>query len=388
MPNVVQMEEDSPSAHRNGRLPILDMEFWVKENIILHQFYKKPMATRKVTLARSALSSSQKRSILVQEGLRRLANYSPNLPWSEKIKSLNLLCIDMYDCGHSENFRTTIMSRVVAKYKKNLDNHMKGIKTMFRTKEEREEQINATGGRKTKANWFRNTRDNTTTTMTVPTTPGGLLLKNLQTSLASCPAPGKCRTKVLEGEGVTVQRQIVRSNPFPRSTCGRPDCVLDQQSDGGCKEQCYQEGVGYCSTCSRCRENQVENGKTLEDATNYSYTGETARPLYTRAKQHLDAYRSHMNGRTPTESWMWDHTVSHHGGVVGPDQGQGDYNFRLQGKFSKSLNRQVDEAVRLGQIDSNGKVLDDRGQWGGPVISLNSRGEYFRPRIMQYNFEN
>ena len=126
----------------------------------------------------------------------------------------------------------------------------------------------------------------------------------------------------------------------------------------------------------------------MEDATNYSYTGETARPLYTRAKQHLDAYRSHMNGRTPTESWMWDHTVSHHGGVVGPDQGQGDYNFRLQGKFSKSLNRQVDEAVRLGQIDSNGKVLDDRGQWGGPVISLNSRGEYFRPRIMQYNFEN
>jgi hypothetical protein len=85
---------------------------------------------------------------------------------------------------------------------------------------------------------------------------------------------------------------------------------------------------------------------------------------------------------------MWDHTVSHHGGVVGPGQGRGDYTFRLQGKFSKPLSRQVDEAVRLGQIDSHGKVLDDGGQWGGPVISLNSRGEYFRPRMMQYNFEN
>ena len=80
MPNVVQMEEDSPSAHSNGRLPILDMEFWVEDNFILHQFYKKPMATRKVTLARSALSSAQKRSILVQEGLRRLANYTPKPP--------------------------------------------------------------------------------------------------------------------------------------------------------------------------------------------------------------------------------------------------------------------------------------------------------------------
>ena len=86
---------------------------------------------------------------------------------------------------------------------------------------------------------------------------------------------------------------------------------------------------------------------------------------------------------------MWDHTVSHHGGVVGPDQGAGDYSFRIQGRFSKPLNRQVDEAVRLGQIDGHGRVLDDvGGPWGGPVVSLNSRGEYFRPRIMQYTFEN
>jgi hypothetical protein len=64
-------------------------------------------------------------------------------------------------------------------------------------------------------------------------------------------------------------------------------------------------------------------------------------------------------------------------------KGQGDYCFRLQRKF-----RQVDEAVRLGQIDNHGKLLDERGQWGGPVISLNSRGEHFQPRKMRYNFEN
>ena len=71
---------------------------------------------------------------------------------------------------------------------------------------------------------------------------------------------------------------------------------------------------------------------------------------------------------------MWDHTVSHHGGR---DQGQGDYNFR----FRKSLNRQVDEAVRLGQIHNHGKVLDFSGE------ALSSE-KYFCPRIMQYNFEN
>ena len=57
--------------------------------------------------------------------------------------------------------------------------------------------------------------------------------------------------------------------------------------------------------------------------------------------------------------------------------------------FEKPLYRQVDEAVRLGQIDSHGFIPDDAGGlWGGPLISLNSRGEYFKPRIMQYRFKN
>ena len=91
MPGVIRMEEDAALSHPNMKLPILDMEFWIEENSILHQFYKKPMATRKVTMARSALGTSPKRSILVQEGLRRLSNFSPSLSWSKKIEPLNLL---------------------------------------------------------------------------------------------------------------------------------------------------------------------------------------------------------------------------------------------------------------------------------------------------------
>ena len=69
MPGMIIMEEDTGSEHPNGKLPVLDMEFWIEKNEIYHQFYKKPMATRQVIMARSALSTSQKRSILVQEGL-------------------------------------------------------------------------------------------------------------------------------------------------------------------------------------------------------------------------------------------------------------------------------------------------------------------------------
>ena len=74
---------------------------------------------------------------------------------------------------------------------------------------------------------------------------------------------------------------------------------------------------------------------------------------------------------------------------MGPEQGARDYSFRLQGRFSKPLQRQVDEAVRLGQIEQHGLVLDDVGrQHGGPVNSLYSRGEYYHPIIVQYSFDN
>ena len=74
---------------------------------------------------------------------------------------------------------------------------------------------------------------------------------------------------------------------------------------------------------------------------------------------------------------------------MGPEMGATDYSFRLQGKFLKPLERQVDEAVRLGQIDQDGRVLDDvGGQHGGTVVSLNTRGEYYRRRIMQSHLEN
>ena len=164
--------------------------------------------------------------------------------------------------GHSENFRTTIISRVLGKYKNNLANHKSGSKMMFRTKEEREEFYESNGGRKNKATWFRGGKDRVTTTTMVPTTPGGQLAVQMKSALASCPAPGRCRTKVLEGGGTSVKKHLVVSNPFPRQSCGRPDCLLDRHTDGGCRERCYREGVWYCATCSRCRATQIEEGKT------------------------------------------------------------------------------------------------------------------------------
>ena len=107
----------------SGRLPILDLEVWVARNRIYHRFYKKQMATRKVVNAKSALPTRAKRSILLEEGSRRLINCSPELEQQDKVVFLNRLSLDMRNSGHCFQFRKTILQRVVAKYISSLSNH-------------------------------------------------------------------------------------------------------------------------------------------------------------------------------------------------------------------------------------------------------------------------
>ena len=149
----------------------------------------------------------------------------------------------MMDCGHSESFRFTVFSRLVGNYINNLSNHNQGTRLMFRSRQERNKQIKRSEGKRSKADWYR--KDGTTNIITVPTTPGGVLATKMAAFLATCPTPGRCKTKVQEGGGSTVKRNLVRGNTFPRRSCGRQDCLLDKTSYKGCNQRCYQEGIGY-----------------------------------------------------------------------------------------------------------------------------------------------
>jgi hypothetical protein len=53
--------------------------------LIEHRHYTKPMASKSVIFASSAFTSREKMNILVNEGNRRLKNFSPHLSWEEKI---------------------------------------------------------------------------------------------------------------------------------------------------------------------------------------------------------------------------------------------------------------------------------------------------------------
>ena len=82
----IKLEEDHLSAHENGMMPILDMNVWVnEEGIIMYKHYEKKVSSRKVMHANSAQSASCKKSVHVQEVLRRVMNTSTRLDWNVEV---------------------------------------------------------------------------------------------------------------------------------------------------------------------------------------------------------------------------------------------------------------------------------------------------------------
>ena len=241
---------------------------------------------------------------------------------------------------------------------------------MFRSRKERE----AASIPKQKDSWFR--AGGATSTLIVPVTPDGLLAEKVRKNLQKGRQPSDTKTKVVEDGGTSSRGVLVKSNQFPREECGREQCVLCFQKDGGRTEcvRCVANNVGYEGKCLRC-------------PTRFSYLGETSRTAYTRLKEHLSDYRAASAARLPAlqpnvgvefgkkkkdvKSWMWEHSRDCHGGVIGEEGGMFDYKFSVTGVFRKCLDRQVDEGLRITECEAEGGTV------------LNSKNEWYTPKIVE-----
>jgi hypothetical protein len=74
---MIQLTVETPCNFADGKMPVLDVTVNVncmEQNRIDFEFFEKPTKNPRVILADSAMSFSQKRTILTQECLRRLRN--------------------------------------------------------------------------------------------------------------------------------------------------------------------------------------------------------------------------------------------------------------------------------------------------------------------------
>jgi hypothetical protein len=108
-------------------MSILDIQVWVRKvetekksmkKQIFYEFFEKPMSSKFVIMKTSAAPLNQKRTVLTQEGIRRLKNCKAELEWEHKTKHLDDFMQNLRNSGYDEEFRLEVLKSTLNGYKK------------------------------------------------------------------------------------------------------------------------------------------------------------------------------------------------------------------------------------------------------------------------------
>jgi hypothetical protein len=310
------------------------------ENVIMYEHYEKPMSSKKVMHADSAISPSCKRSVHTQEVLRRLFNSSRRLDWDTQVApKISLYLSRMMEAGYPERYRKDTLLRCLRIYDKMVEEDTAGVRPLYRPKDydvisrRREKQ------RKAK-NW--STRGGYIAPIFVPPTPSGELANSLKI-IAESEAEAGIRFRIIETGGRTIKSLLQKSNPTATVGCEERDC-LPCKSGMGEGGDCRRCGVNYSIVCEMCPAEK----KSV-------YHGETARNLYTRGMDHEANYRTKKE-----KSFMLKHQNKEHQGSAG------SYTAKVTATASDCLTRQVREAVHLRRCDV--PTMNGKTEWHQPAL--------------------
>ena len=143
----IVMEEDNPSRNQDCKLPILDMKVWLNvDSYAVYQHYEKPVSNRQVISIKSAQSSACKRSVHVNEVVRRILNTSARLEWSDYVApALTDYMVRMRVAGYNELYRKKTLEQALRVYDRMVRDEEDGIKPIHRprdwNKEERRKRL-------------------------------------------------------------------------------------------------------------------------------------------------------------------------------------------------------------------------------------------------------
>ena len=214
---MIKFTVDYPSNYKDGRMPILDVKASINEknqNHIEYEFYEKPTRNKKVIQSDSAIPAKQMRTILTQEGLRRMRNTQIGLGKKVQEKHMNEYMIKLKRSGFKVKFRKQIVDCVFKAF---------GEKPLFRGKNWNKESRKLEKEYKRK-NWYKNSPKNEiqyTTVLFVPVTKGAKLLKEVKRREEEVNRFSKDRVKFWEDGGVRLKDLLTEKDPFPTSKCDR-----------------------------------------------------------------------------------------------------------------------------------------------------------------------
>ena len=351
---MIKLTVETPCNFKDGKLPVLDIKVNINQNEmnrIDFEHYEKPTKNPRVILANSALSFKKKRTILTQEGLRRLRNTKRELGPEVQTKYLNLFMLSLMKSGYSQKFRQEILDSVLKAYQKMVEDDTTGVKPMYRNREwNKEERIKVKSTKK--SNWWNTVKSDIQykTVLFVTPTPGGQLMKELQKRESELNKNNEDRIKIVEKGGLKIKNVLCAKNPFRKSKCQLKTCPLCADSkfvEGSSDEvkiACNTNNVGYKWQCLTCR----------EDDTVKVYEGETGRSARLRGAEHLKQLE-----KKSEKSVLFKHKMTTH------KNEEVKFKMEITGQFKDALSRQANEAVRISSRPTH-ELLNSKSEFNHP----------------------
>ena len=336
----IQMTFDTPSRNASGKMPVLDLQVWCRDDKLLFMFYEKPMVSSYVIHRDSALSWNVKKISLAGEVCRRYLNTSPCLVDEGMVGDL----IDKFRhkllfSGYSHVEREIIVSEGISRYTNIVKEAESGVRPLYRSsewqKESRAVQRIVKGRTWSKAD----------SVVFVQATPGELLKKEIEKVMKEA----GFKVKVVEKAGRSVKSILQRSDVSPSLMCLDVDCPICLTAGKG---KCEVEGVVYHIWCCECKNAGVDS----------SMYGETGRTGKIRCKEHREALFDIRK-----QSNLREHCEEYHGGEMV------QFGYEVKKTYpGNALSRQLKEALLID--DHVGPRMNDRREWVRPA-SVRLRAE-------------
>ena len=229
---MIRLTSQTPCNFEGGMLPILDVKVKINKNEgnrLDFEFFEKPTKHPKVILMDSALSFSQKRTILTQECLRILRNTKIELGPEVQKKYLDKFMLKLKMSGYDQKFRMEILDSALKAFEKMKTDDEMGIKPMYRSRDWNFEERTRNKSMK-KLGWWnsKHSKIKYTSVLFVTPTPGGILVKDLKQREEEINKNSDERVKIVEKGGMKIKDMLETKNPFKNkgSKCVQPTCPL------------------------------------------------------------------------------------------------------------------------------------------------------------------
>ena len=239
--------------------------------------------------------------------------------------------------GYSERYRAEVITAGIQGFNNQCKRADDGEVTLHRPRNFNREDRKR---RKiiTKTSWYKPNDS----VIFIPSTPGSILARQYREVINNELKDVNISVKVVETSGVSMTRQVSRTDT---SGCLIPDCPLCECDRPGASHT--RSGAEYQATCLVCKNN----------GTVTSYEGETGHNAAYRLSQHVTDIKK--------KSKKW--ALSRHLTDMHPDKSDSpdSFEFKCIKTFKKPLDRQCFEGVMINRSTAD--------------IRLNSKSEFHQP---------